>query len=323
MTLLLSVVVPTRDRAALLPGLFEAFARQDAPEGSFEVLVVDNGSRDGTAGLLEASAYPWLRALGEPSPGASSARNAGVAAARGERVLFLDDDMLPEPDVLRLHAQAHEREPVRSHLGFIDFRWEAQPHPLSRYVAETSSAELFPAAGSEPSFFQYYTAHVSTPRKALLDVGGFDEKFAGYGYEDAELGYRLDRAGVPLAYLPAARVVNREPHDPKTYWRKTEAAGEAQARCFQLHPELTILDRATRHFDRMGPIWSLYRRGCGLLLDTLAAAAVGPEEALPQWVRWHYRISTSAFRHRGWSRYLRRARGEAELPPAGRPKGLR
>ena len=88
-----SVVLPTYNRAALLRAAIDALLRQDAPADSFELIVVDNNSSDGTPSLLAAMHDPRLRVIRETRQGLSHARNTGIAAAAGEIVAFIDDDV--------------------------------------------------------------------------------------------------------------------------------------------------------------------------------------------------------------------------------------
>jgi glycosyltransferase involved in cell wall biosynthesis len=301
----LSVVVPTYNRQHFLPGLVAALDAQDLPKERFEVIVVDNASPDGTWAYLTSLSHPWLRPVHEKTPGAAAARNRGWREARGEIVLFMDDDMAPAPDCLRQHLEAHRRRPKASYLGFVDYRYDTWTHPLSLWVAERTEGSLFPAAaGEEASFYQYLTQNVSSPRAAVEEVGGFDPGFRGYGFEDPELGYKLHRAGLPLVYLPEATALNRDPHRPEVHWKKTACIGEGQAFFLSLHPELESLDSRRYLSGRLGPVWSLYRTLLGEVLDR-AAEKAPPEKPLPRWVKVHYRVSQAAFLHRGFTAFFR------------------
>src|SRR5256885_1303280 len=95
---MLSVVIPTRDRMGVLLETLRSLEAQDPPERGFEVLVVDNGSSDGTPDAvrhLRESAGMKLELILEPGAGPARARNAGVAAASGELIMFLGDDTAP------------------------------------------------------------------------------------------------------------------------------------------------------------------------------------------------------------------------------------
>ena len=180
-----SVVIATRDRARFLERTLASLAQQTgAPE--FEVVVADNGSSDDTAAVVararEGGAVAVERVF-VPRPNRGAARNAGVAAARGTVVAFVDDDVWLPPGFLAAHAEAHAREPF--------------PHVVSGPIVNVPSYEAKP----KPTVLNYSgaffcTCNASVPRSALLAVGGFDEAFDLYGWEDTELGLRLRRFDV-------------------------------------------------------------------------------------------------------------------------------
>src|SRR3954454_2067644 len=134
----ISVVIPTRERYDVLARTLDALAVQDPAGVEAEVVVVDNGSRDGSLDRLRGLADRWsapfpLVVASEETPGAAAARNAGIARARGERVLFLGDDCRPaRTDLVAGHARA--RGGV---LGRIDWDPEIEVTPVMRWLAET------------------------------------------------------------------------------------------------------------------------------------------------------------------------------------------
>ncbi|MFI2214206.1 glycosyltransferase family 2 protein [Streptomyces sp. NPDC020141] len=228
---MLSVVIPTRDKAASLRATLTALAAQRCPL-PYEVLVVDDGSADGTRETLRALdgelAAPRPRVVAGPARGRAAVRNAGARAARGERLLFLDDDILTPAGHLAAHAQAGART-VLAHGPLREFpgarRW------LDRHrdapVAELAAAAARVVAGTEgrlprntletlicamdagqvPPVAPWAAcvgANTSMPRALFERVGGFDEEFGrGWGCEDLELGVRLFAAGA-RAVVPAA-----------------------------------------------------------------------------------------------------------------------
>src|SRR4051812_32873595 len=103
-----SVVVPTFNRRESLQRLLVALAGQTHPVDDFEVVVVDDGSTDGTGELLQRLEPPYaLQALRQSNGGPALARNRGVARARGELIVFLDDDVEPLPELVSEHVAAH------------------------------------------------------------------------------------------------------------------------------------------------------------------------------------------------------------------------
>src|SRR4051794_7003750 len=105
---LVSVIVPTYNRQAGLERLLLALAEQTVDPDCFEVVVVNDGSHDGTDRMLTALDMPYrLRVLDQENAGPAAARNVGVHHAEGHLIVFLDDDVVPLPDLLAAHIQVH------------------------------------------------------------------------------------------------------------------------------------------------------------------------------------------------------------------------
>jgi len=169
-----SVIIATKDRAALLDGALRSLAAQvEAP--AFEIIVVDNGSTDATRAVAEQHGAIYVY---EPVPNRGKARNRGLAVASGSHVAFIDDDVVVPPSFLAAHARAHDRSIF--------------PHAVSGPIINVPSAEEQPAPGvANFSNAFFCTCNVSVPLAPLRAVGGFDESFDLYGWEDTELGVRL------------------------------------------------------------------------------------------------------------------------------------
>jgi glycosyltransferase involved in cell wall biosynthesis len=187
-----SVIVPARDAGATLPALLDALAAQDLDE-PFEVIVVDDGSRDGTAGV--AAAHPVVTAV---VPGAGNgpgaARNAGVQAATGTVLAFTDADCVPDPGWLRAGLTALADYDLVQ--GRVD---PAGPvGPYDRTVSVDRLTLLFE------------TANLLIRRELFERIGGFEAWLAPRRSkelaEDVWLGRRARRAGARIAYADGARV---------------------------------------------------------------------------------------------------------------------
>ena len=169
-----SVVIATRDRAALLEGALRSLAAQvGAP--AIEAIVVDNGSTDATRSVAEAHGADYVYAA---QPNRALARNAGVARASGEIVLFIDDDVVLPPFFVAAHARVHDANTF--------------PHVVTGPIINVPSVDERPV----PTFINasnafFCTCNASLPRNTFQSVGGFDESFDEYGWEDTELGARL------------------------------------------------------------------------------------------------------------------------------------
>ncbi len=201
----LSVVVPTYNRReVLLSQTLPAIFGQDFPADEHEVIVVVDGSTDGTAEALRRL-HPrcWLRVIEQPNRGPSAARNNGLQAARGDLLLFIDDDIICGPDLLKQHVEAHTgTEPVIAY-GPISIASGTPPSLLKhatevwyqRYYGhlETQGGLKFPQD-------DYLISNSSLPRATLITCGGFDDNMPAK--EDYELGLRLWKMGVRFKYLP-------------------------------------------------------------------------------------------------------------------------
>lgn len=201
----LSVVIPTYNRKSSLIRTLSALERQTLPSDRFEVIVVSDGSTDGTAEAVRAHSYPFrLRLLEQTNSGPSVARNYGARAACGEVVVYLDDDVEPTAGFLEVHAKAHEACPRLVLIGPqsmpreerfpVWIAWEHQM--LESQYARFRSGEW--QAGPN----NLYSGNFSVRRKHLIEVGGFDENFKRQ--EDVELGFRLASLGLEFRFEPTA-----------------------------------------------------------------------------------------------------------------------
>jgi GT2 family glycosyltransferase len=192
----ISIVVPTRNRAARLHALLASLAAQDGPR--FEVIVVDNASSDRTlavVGEADAELDAHIRAIHLPQPlGPAVARNRGWQSARGELVVFTDDDVVAQPGWLDAIAAAHERDPD----AVIQGHTEPDPREVHKLAAFSRSQE---ATGPGPWF---QTCNIAYPRALLERLGGFDESFWDAAGEDTDLGWRAIEAGTRVIYEPSA-----------------------------------------------------------------------------------------------------------------------
>jgi glycosyltransferase involved in cell wall biosynthesis len=237
-----SVVIPTFERPGTLFEVLDALGRQAGPP-EFEVIVVDDGSRDATPERLRAfsAAYPF-RFLRQSNAGPAAARNRGVEEARGRLILFLGDDIVPEPDLLAVHAAAHadpRPHPVAV-LGYTTWPRGRRVSPFLHHINEYGlqfGYGLIEDPESVPFNF-FYTSNVSLPRGLLQSAGLFDATFPHAAWEDIEAAYRMMRMGMRMIYRPAA--VARHHHDITfaSFRRRQEKAGEAAAIFYEKHPEL-------------------------------------------------------------------------------------
>ena len=195
----ISVVIATRNRANLLDGALESLRAQlGAPD--VEAVVVDNGSSDDTRAVAERHGATYVF---EAQPNRAAARNAGIAAATGEIVLFIDDDVVLPPYFVAAHARAHAAEIF--------------PIVVTGPIVNVPSAGLRPVPTFVNASNAYFcTCNASVPRSALESVGGFDESFDKYGWEDTELGVRLRKFDVRRRFVWEAYLWHIKPPETET-----------------------------------------------------------------------------------------------------------
>lgn len=200
-----SVIIPTYNRIARIRRVLEALERQTYPREDVEIIVISDGSTDGTDDYLRSIASPGrVRPLFQPNSGPAAARNAGIRAAVGDLIVFVDDDVVPAPGFLRAHIEIHgaagwEVAVIGPLLTPTDVKlspWiEWEQAMLEKQYEGMAEGKWFPTAR------QFYTGNASIRRELLLAAGGFDEKFRRA--EDVELAYRLAGRGVGFIFSMA------------------------------------------------------------------------------------------------------------------------
>lgn len=258
-----SVVIPTYNRLPILRKCLDALEKQrfrthegGGSEGlAYEVVVVDDGSTDGTVEHLKAHAhaYPHLRLVEASHGGAAAARNRGVSDARGDVIVFIDSDLVVTSDFLQEHALALERA--------VHVDGDPRAFTYGRVIntdnfAEPTS-EPFKATDRSAAFFA--TGNVAISKRWLLEAsvrnrsgrvadpfvsGPFDTDFTEYGWEDLELGERLRQLGVRMVRCPSAVGYHwhppLKPQDVPFLVEQERQRGRGGARFYRKHPHLRV-----------------------------------------------------------------------------------
>ena len=223
----ISVVIPTYNNREVLEETLRMLRAQTFPAGDCEIIVVDDGSTDGTAEMvaaLAAAGGPALRCVAQANRGRSAARNLGVQHARGRIVVFLDSDLWATPTLLAEHHRHYPDGVARRGVqGRTVTHAESRVTPFMRVKEMTPDLTIRRRRDLSP--FHVTTRNCSMLRRDVLEAGGFDETFSGYGWEDIELALRLHARGVRFEYEPRALGHHHHVEDLRGVREKLRQAG--------------------------------------------------------------------------------------------------
>ncbi len=195
-----SVVIPTYDRKPILAKCLLALENQQFANTviDYEVIVVDDGSTDGTIEWLAANRedLSHVRSICQSHQGPAAARNLGVEDAKGDTIIFIDSDLVVTEHFLQAHAdallQAYEDTDAVFTYGSV----------INTCNFDNPTSEPYKITDFSAAYFA--TGNVAIARHWLMEAGLFDSRFQLYGWEDLELGVRLKKLGLTLIKCPAA-----------------------------------------------------------------------------------------------------------------------
>lgn len=233
----ISVVVPTHNRASMLQRHLDALGRQTYPRTSTEWIVVCDGCTDASAEVARQSGAD--RVIDQAASGPAAARNAGLAAATGALVCFLDDDIIPDARWIQaLAADVREGEAKVLHMGYCPHA----PSSIKTLLDQRNAAwyesriSTIQRPGYEPRFTDFFCGNFAVNRVEFLDFGGFDPRF--WLAEDYEMAFRALRAGWRIRLVPEARAEHHFHRDPHAYGQQAFRVGQADALLIRVHPEI-------------------------------------------------------------------------------------
>ncbi|HUY18688.1 MAG TPA: glycosyltransferase [Candidatus Binataceae bacterium] len=226
-----SVIVAAYQAAATLGDCLRSLADMSYP--NYETIVVDDGSSDATAGIAEADQR--VRLLKLEHRGLAAARNAGIAAADGEIIAFLDADAEADRDWLYHLVESLTRREAAA-AGGPNFA----PPAGSMLQAALAAAPGLPreVRADDDRLSQLCGCNMAVSRNALTELGGFDLLFRRAG-DDVDLSMRLRDRGELLAYAPGATVTHRRRSTIGAYLRQQRGYGAAEGLLFRKYPART------------------------------------------------------------------------------------
>jgi GT2 family glycosyltransferase len=213
-----SVVIPTFNRPASLPGCLEALAAVDYPKDEYEVIVADDGSDDPLDGIVAPFRNRMEVSLARlPHRGLAATRNSGMAAARGRFVLFIDDDCRCAPNWLRAFSRCFEETPDAMIGGkwvnglpgniYCELQQGILDAVLAWYNSDSKRAKFVPGG------------NLGVPAALYKEIGGCDESFPPCGGEDRDLCARWLEHGYVIRSAPEAVVFHKHHLSTRSFLR--------------------------------------------------------------------------------------------------------
>jgi O-antigen biosynthesis protein len=296
----ISVVVCSYNGSRTIRDTLDGLIRMDYPDA--ELIVVNDGSKDATPAIVEeyAARHP-IRVLSQENSGLSAARNAGLAAATGEIVAYIDDDAYPDPHWLRYLAWRY------LHSEFAAVGGPNIPPPGDGEVAECVANA--PGGPVHVLVTDTVAEHIpgcnmSFRAERLRAVGGFDHGYRVAG-DDVDACWRVQDAGGVIGFHPAAVVWHHRRNEIGTYWRQQQGYGKAEALLEQKWPERYNAMGHLRWTGRLyGKGWTVaLRRGAGSVYggtwgtaayQSLYDTGVGTLRSLPLMPEWFLLVAALA-----------------------------
>lgn len=200
-----SVIIPTRGGRDRLHYPLDSLMRQTRED--FEVIVVIDGDIDDTFGLVEEyrnGGFPSLRVHRfDENQGRSRALNQGIDDARGRVIIRCDDDLEVQDDFVERHILAHRDREVSAVVGLTTNVFPDGAY-AEAYGRVANDSFLEDALGTAPAMqWRYWAANCSATREAYAAIGGYDESYRRYGWEDVDMGYRMAQAGLEVHIDPS------------------------------------------------------------------------------------------------------------------------
>jgi glycosyltransferase involved in cell wall biosynthesis len=286
-TPMVSVVICAYNAERTMLPCLESLRKLDYP--NFEVIIVDDGSRDRTAEI--SLDFPEFRLIRQPNKGLSVARNVGLHAARGDLIAYTDSDCVVDPHWLTLMVRTLSEKNFDGcggpnyaphEDGWIEACCAASPGAPCHVLTADDVAEHL--AGCNMVF----------TKAALLKVGGFDPQFTSAG-DDVDVCWRILDSGMRLGYCPAAFVWHFRRNTIKAYYGQQRGYGRAEAMLYARYPErfnilgqikwrgmIPGLLRTVPGGSRKNIFWAAARPGAATVFDP----ALSLMRFLPQTLEW-------------------------------------
>lgn len=235
-----SVIIPTYNRKDSLLRALDSLSRQTYPAECFEVIVVDDGSNDDTAGNFVQRSYPFhLNYLRQVNQGATAARNHGAAHSQGEHLVFMDDDIVPGAATIRILIDELVLRQRTVVLGSLSL--PSQLSATSPYARAVDQGRPDQRAEGFVPFQECLTGLLAINKTDFFNLGMFQDPTGGWpNWDDIDFGYRASVAGFRF-WRSASAVAEHwdyAAHDLGTACQRLYRASKSAPRLFQRYPAL-------------------------------------------------------------------------------------
>lgn len=259
----ISIIMPCYNREHDLLRVLEAYDNQDCRE-SFELIAIDDASLDQTYRILSSYCprhYNLRIERHTHNRGPAAARNLGISVAQAPLILFVGDDILPAPDFVRRHIEAHQfrLDQTIAILGHTAWPSDITINTLMIYIDGKGAKQFsyyYMKDGHEYDFRHFYTSNISLKTNFLKSQPvWFDTDFHLAAFEDVELGYRLSRKGLRIIYSNKPMAYHYHYHTIWTFSKRQYNAGLMACILLKKHPELFPLIKSPRWTLRLAMWW--------------------------------------------------------------------
>lgn len=273
-----AVIIPVYNGVGTIERCLDALAQQTVSPAAYEIIVVDDGSRDATGAVVAAwiEAHPHLQArlVHQKNAGPGAARNRGAQQANAPVLLFTDADCAPAPDwIAALGAPFADAEVVGAKGAYLTRQSGLAP----RFV-QTEYEDRYRRMIGQPTIDFIDTYSAAYRRAIFLENGGFDPIFTTASVEDQEFSFRLAQKGYRMVFAPAARVYHIHDEHWREYFRRKYYIGYWKALLTRWHPERMVQDSHTPQVLKVQILLA------AVLLVTLLLSPLGLVWPLARWI---------------------------------------
>lgn len=298
----LSIVIPTYNRKETLIKCLDSYLNQDTDQ-DYEIIVVDDGSTDGTGDLLMQTFRNEgrVRYFRQENSGPAAARNLGIENAGGDVILFTDDDIIADKSLLHEHLAWHDKYPAveKAVLGYTTWSPDVTVTPFMYWLEHGGGQFAYDdlEGGETASHSYFYTCNLSLKKEFLTRYGTFDTQFRMAMWEDVELALRLSKHGLQLLYNKDAVALHFREVSLKDSAKREFNAGRYLVLFHAKHPEEETVEGLLRPHNPMLP---LDQSVIDALIEKYDAyePGVDPKEAAKD-CAWFYAMVSAANRTRG------------------------